>query len=366
MKDNASMITTAPKTPASAMTVPQREMKPAVADEREMRFVPFASDTEIKLTVAIVTNLICIPTRSGARCSPQDAIKFMMMCQARKLNPFEGDAFLQGYDSKSGPTFNLITAHQAFLKRAEVNDQYDGMESGVVVMDDKGEIQELQGDFYPKKHLTLVGGWARVHLKHRKVPMYRRLDLATFNKGYGRWEDDPAGMIVKCAEADALRSAFPTMLGNLYLEQELNPEKNITPAPQINAPSFISNPPSLPPPTQQPPQQPDEPTPDPTPAPVQQPADETEQPKPAAESAPPPAQPIEDRTAHLDSAGVINLIKDLMKRDNVSEDQVIIHLRTKKIAKPAQKELLELSDTKLRNLVNSWNSELTGIRSITI
>ena len=43
--------------------------------------------------------------------------------------------------------------------------------------------------------------------------------------------DDPAGMIVKCAEADALRSAFPTMLGGCYTEEEMP-----VPADQHNQP----------------------------------------------------------------------------------------------------------------------------------
>src|SRR5690349_6985341 len=117
--------------------------KPAVSDEKEMRFKAFASDVEVKLTLAIVKNTICIPTSQGHRCTDADALKFMMLCLARKLNPFEGDCFLQGYDSNKGPVFSLITAHQAFLKRAEVNDQYDGMESGVLVRNQNGEDVEL-------------------------------------------------------------------------------------------------------------------------------------------------------------------------------------------------------------------------------
>jgi phage recombination protein Bet len=352
------------------MTVPQREMKVASADDKEMRFVPFASDTEIKLTVAIVTNLICIPTRNGHRCTPQDAIKFMMMCQARKLNPFEGDAFLQGYDSSNGPTFNLITAHQAFLKRAEVNEQYDGMESGVVLLNGNGEISELQGDFYPEGH-KLVGGWARVHLKHRKIPMYRRLALDVFRKvnregkPYGRWADDPAGMIVKCAEADALRSAFPTMLGNLYLEQELNPgEKNVTPAPKIDAPPFMA--PSLP--ASAPTAQPDRDAATPT-GPTEKDDQhhlERDTPEPAPTTPPPAEEPKRDVTEGLEPADVLTLLTQLMKKDGVSEDQVLGHLKNTKVAKSNQTELPQLADSKLRTLANDWDKQLAAIKAVTV
>lgn len=192
----------------------------AKAPESEMEFVPFMAKDSIKLSVSIVQKLICVPTKSGAICNASQAMKFMMLCRARSLNPFEGDAYLVGYDTKDGPQFSLITAHQAFIKRAETHPEYDGMESGVIVRAADGEITDRQGDFFLDDDL-LVGAWAVVYFKQRKYPMSKRIKLSTFRKSYGRWNDDPGGMIVKCAEADALRSSFPTMLGGMYLDDEL-------------------------------------------------------------------------------------------------------------------------------------------------
>jgi phage recombination protein Bet len=143
-----------------------------------------------------------------------------MLCKARALNPFEGDAFLIGYDCKDGAKFNLITAHQAFLKRAEVNPDFDGMESGIVVKDESGKTVEKQGD-YREQGENLVGGWARVHFKNKSIPMFKKINLERFRKPFGVWNEMPEGMIVKCAEADALRSAFPTKMGGLYLKEEV-------------------------------------------------------------------------------------------------------------------------------------------------
>lgn len=201
------------------------EPKPAAGavakrDGREMEFIPFGSDQKIKLTIGIVQNLICIKTKSGKACSEQDALKFMMLCQARALNPFEGDAFLQGYDGKDGPVFSLITAHQAFLKRAELHPEYDGMESGVIVVDQDDQIIERDGDFYIEGE-KVIGGWAKVYFKTRSHPMSKKLRLQAFVKPYGVWTTNPEGMIVKCTEADALRSSFPTKLGGLYMREEL-------------------------------------------------------------------------------------------------------------------------------------------------
>lgn len=191
------------------------------ADVSLVRFVPYGAADEIKLSIKIVQNMIAEPTRSGATCTERDALRFIAMCQARKLNPFEGDAFLIGYDGKDGPKFSLITAHQAFLKRAELHPEFDGMESGIVVVEgEDGKPTDISGDFHTALQ-DVVGGWARVHLKTRKVPIYRRLRLARFDTGRAEWAKDPGGMICKCAEADALRSAFPTMLGGLYMNDEV-------------------------------------------------------------------------------------------------------------------------------------------------
>lgn len=194
-------------------------------DEKVMIYSPFGAPEKdtIKLTVKIVQDLIAVPTKSGKTCSESDAIKFMMMCKARRLNPFEGDAYLIGYDTNFNgqqvAKFSLITAHQAFLKRAEVHAEYDGMVSGIILLDD-GNIIEREGDFH-LPHETVVGGWATVHFKNRKYPTKRSIRLERFNTNMAQWGKDPAGMIVKCAEADSLRSSFPTLVGGLYLDGEI-------------------------------------------------------------------------------------------------------------------------------------------------
>lgn len=122
-----------------------------------MQYVPFGAADKIKLSVEIIQTIVAVPTRSGKTCSPKDAMKFMMLCQAQKLNPFAGDAFLVGYDGSNGPTFSLITAHQAFLKRAEVCPDYDGMTSGIIIENDDGAAVEIEGDFH-MPDVKILGG----------------------------------------------------------------------------------------------------------------------------------------------------------------------------------------------------------------
>jgi len=211
--------------------------------DREIEIVPFgATATEkIKLSIRIVQSLLCKPTKSGAVCSNQDAMRFIMMCKARRCNPFEGDAFLVGYDGQNGPEFSIITAHQIFLKRAELHPEFDGFESGVIVEPGtpckpcggagiiagsicglcygSGTRDEVAGDIIPKDQ-RLVGGWCRVHFRNRRVAMHKRVPIKTFDKGNKFWRDNPGGMITKCAEADALRASFPSMLGGMRTTEE--------------------------------------------------------------------------------------------------------------------------------------------------
>ncbi len=199
----------------------QKVVEVPTDDKTNVEIIPFGSDERIKLNIKIVQSMVAVPTRSGKLPDATQAMKFIMLCKARHLNPFEGDAYLIGYDTQSGPQFSLITAHQVFLKRAEASEGFNGMQSGVVVKTSNG-IEEREGDLTFEGD-ELLGGWSKVYRKDREHPFYRRLKLSTFNTGRSRWEKDPAGMIVKCAEADALRSAFPTHLGGLYISEERQP-----------------------------------------------------------------------------------------------------------------------------------------------
>jgi phage recombination protein Bet len=205
-----------------------------------VEYIPYGAQDKIKLSVAMVQNLIAVKTKTGKTCSDRDAIKFLAMCQAKRMNPFEGDCFLIGYDGREGPSFALVTAHQTYLKRAELHPEFDGMKSGIIV-EEEGALKDLEGDFFTESQ-KVVGGWAIVYFKNRKNPMSKRLRLSRFHKGFGVWNDDPAGMICKCAEADALRSSFPTMLGGLYLREELevDPKRPDFSKPLFTAPGTMS------------------------------------------------------------------------------------------------------------------------------
>jgi len=191
----------------------------AKTQERSTEFVPLGGRDKIMLSVGIVKSMLVKPTKNGKLPTDQQIMSYIMLCKTRALNPFEGDAFLVGFDGQGGPEFSLITAHQAFMKRAEQHPDFDGMESGVIVKDASGKIVDREGDFFLEDDL-LLGGWAAVHFKNKKYPMRDRLTLKSRAKDNQFWKRDPAGQIVKCTEASVLRKAFPTILGGLFLREE--------------------------------------------------------------------------------------------------------------------------------------------------
>jgi phage recombination protein Bet len=234
--------------PTAVATKTQQQPAATQAAADVIEFVPYGGADRVKLNVTIVQTLCAVATKQGHRPTREDAMRFMMLCRAQRLNPFAGDAFLIGYDTKNGPKFNLITAHQAFLKRAEVHPEFDGMASGVIVSpgydcmactstgllrEDNGKPSvcplckgtgkrdEVEGDFVPEDQ-NLVGAWAHVKLKNRSIPTHRRISLQASRPEFGGpiWERNPAMMLVKTVEADALRSTFPTLLGGLYTAGE--------------------------------------------------------------------------------------------------------------------------------------------------
>jgi len=203
--------------PAATEVVTQQ---PKPTEVKVVTYMPLGGKAPVELTMAYVKKFLCTPTRNGNIASDAEIVKFMMLCKARELDPWVGDAYLVGYDSKDGPVFSLITAVQALLKRAEMNPDYKGMEYGVVVTNKEGVVSYRDGDLFFDGE-TLVGGWARCYRANHDKPTFDALKLATFNTGRSRWEKDPGGMIVKCAQASVLRTAFPTQLGGLYTREEL-------------------------------------------------------------------------------------------------------------------------------------------------
>mgnify|MGYP000884145279 CR=1 FL=1 len=72
----------------------------------------------------------------------------------------------------------------------------------------------------PKAGVQPTAARVGVFKKGRKKATYGIATWEAYGKNYGQWKKNGPHMLAKCAEALALRKAFPMELGGLYLEDE--------------------------------------------------------------------------------------------------------------------------------------------------
>ena len=174
----------------------------------------------VTLSPSIVRNYL---TNGNGAVTDQEVNYFVHLCRGQGLNPFLKEIYLIKFGQQPA---TFVVSKEAFLKRAEANSQYDGAESGIIVLNKDGELIERKGGFFLKDSEQVVGGWAKVYRKDRKYPSDVQV---TFEEYAGRtkdgnlnsnWANRPATMIKKVALVQALREAFPNDLNNLYTEEE--------------------------------------------------------------------------------------------------------------------------------------------------
>ncbi|ERJ80042.1 phage recombination protein Bet [Prevotella melaninogenica] len=167
---------------------------------------------DVKINKRILMDTIC----KGMKVSDSDMAQFITLCQVNQLNPFLREAYLVKYGDAPS---QMIVSKEAFMKRADRCADFEGIESGVIVVNKEGVVQNLVGTFFPQD-LTLVGGWCDVYRKNRR-PYRQTVSLHEYDKKQSTWKQMPATMIRKVAEVQALREAFPNTLSGLYVQDEM-------------------------------------------------------------------------------------------------------------------------------------------------
>jgi phage recombination protein Bet len=148
----------------------------------------------------------------------QETMMFLKLCQARNLNPFLKEAYLIKYDS-SKPA-QMVVGKDKFTKTAEEHPQFDGYRAGIIVAIGD-EIVEREGTFY-RKGEELLGGWAEIYRKDRKMPFKQTVPLSEYNLKRANWLSMPGTMIRKVALVQALRECFATDLAGCYDSAEMD------------------------------------------------------------------------------------------------------------------------------------------------
>lgn len=169
---------------------------------------------------SVIELVKCKVRRTCAKTLPKvsdDEIgEFIYFAKAINLDPIRNQIYAIPRDGRL--TFQVgIDGFRAIAHRTG---QYTGMTRKAVYADGR-----------------LVAAWAIATRNGREWKT--SVLFNEYNTGKNVWKEKPETMILKVAEAHALRMAFPEELGGMYTEDELPSEPiNITPQrPQIPAPA---------------------------------------------------------------------------------------------------------------------------------
>lgn len=166
----------------------------------------------VKLSADVVRNFL---VSGNGNITDSEAMMFISLCRYQHLNPFLNEAYLVKFGNSPA---QQIVSKEAFMKRAEQNPHFKGMQAGCIVVRNN-EVVETKGAFVLPKDV-LVGGWATVKRDDRDLPITVQISFNEFSKGQSTWKSMPANMIRKTAIVNALREAFPNDLGAMYTEDD--------------------------------------------------------------------------------------------------------------------------------------------------
>jgi phage recombination protein Bet len=176
----------------------------------------------LRITWQDVKTLIC------PLATDQETAVFLKTCQALQLSPFHNEIYLIKYAERDKAA--VVVAIGAYLKAAEVNENYNGSESGIILRDSGGKLEFREGAFILDDEIDkLVGGWARVYRKDRDRPTYMAVNKAECVR-YTRegkltqfWAREKwASMLRKTALKRALVEAFPSLFAGTVATTEIS------------------------------------------------------------------------------------------------------------------------------------------------
>lgn len=141
---------------------------------------------------------------------------FALIAKRKGLDPFSGQIVAVKRNSRNGPRVSYQTGIDGYRSLAERTGEYLGSD-----LPDFGPPCGCgkAPDYHPE--------WATV-IVHRLHPSGRIVDQPARAKWHEfvpsdafMWGEKPEVMLGKCAEAQALRKAFPWVLGDIYIPEEM-------------------------------------------------------------------------------------------------------------------------------------------------
>ncbi len=207
------------------MAVQNRLQRSAEAEKKKEEVQYLANGQQVTLTPGTVRNYLVSGDKE--RVTFEEIAMFINLCKFQGLNPWLKEAYCIKYGNEPA---TLVVGKEAFFKRAESNENYDGLEAGIVVVGEDGEVIYRNGTVkLPGEEI--LGGYAEVWRKDRSHSF--RIEVS-FDEYAGKkkdgslnsqWSKKPATMIRKVAAVQALREAFPQTFSGMYTAEEQGQEE---------------------------------------------------------------------------------------------------------------------------------------------
>jgi phage recombination protein Bet len=154
--------------------------------------------------------------------TPQEQISvFARVCHERNLSPFSKQIYLMSRNTKDGVRYTYQTSIDGFRSLAERTSKYAGSDD--YIFDDGLTVYQM----LMEKRNRPTTATATVHKLLPNGQTFPIKATARWTEYYPgdklgfMWDKMPFLMLGKCAEALALRKAFPEQLGSIYVNEEM-------------------------------------------------------------------------------------------------------------------------------------------------
>ena len=157
-------------------------------------------------------------------CAPNandDELKmFLTLASKYSLDPFAHEIWFVNMQGRN----TIITARDGYMKIANCNPHFLGMDSDVVRAGDSFSKtpEGVKHSYDINKRGEIIGAYAVVYRDDRKIPSFFFAPMKDYDRHAGAWKQYPHAMILKVAEAMALKRAFS--ISGLVTQEEIGYE----------------------------------------------------------------------------------------------------------------------------------------------
>ena len=155
---------------------------------------------------------------TAKNCTDTEFKLLWHLAESYGLNPLKKEVYAIKYQGR--PAI-IMVSHAGLINIAHRSGKFGAMETVCEMEPDDGKPVPMG---YAKKRKP-ISATCIVYRNDFDKPFKSTVYFDEFDRGMALWESHPKAMLIKCAEATALRRAFH--VSGLYIQEEMDMEINI-------------------------------------------------------------------------------------------------------------------------------------------